>query len=152
MCFRSYKRAWRQQQRERRAAEGVPAPCPTHSIQKPGNAPRRWPTALIEQLKRTVVEIPKYPNRPETIRVSLVPRGAHRYVDLRVYRAGYPTRQGVVLHTDLVPAVLAGLQQALGVAWEALPRREDRALWPEDSPASPWRQGETSVHFPPEWG
>jgi hypothetical protein len=90
-----------------------------------------------------VVEIPKYPNRPEVIRVSLLPRGLHCYVDIRLYRRGHPTRQGLVIHSDLLPAVLAGLQRACGVAWEALPRPEDRP--------PPWeRQGETGVHWPAE--
>ena len=143
-CFRLYKRAWRQQQRQRRTAEGALAPRPTHIRQKPANSPGRWSPRLVEQTKRVVVEVPKYPHRPETIRVNLIPRGVHTYVDVRVYLAGKPTRQGLVLHSDLVPAVLAGRQRALGVVWETLPRPEDRP--PRQ------RQGETAVHLPPEWG
>jgi hypothetical protein len=126
-CFRAYRQARRQ------ATNTTPA--------RPATTPRRWDPALIEQLKRTVVEIAKYPTRPEVIRVSVLRRGLHDYVDLRVYRKGRATRQGLVIHFDLLPAVLAGLQRACGVAWEALPR-------PDDRPA-PWEgPGETAVHWP----
>jgi hypothetical protein len=50
-CFRAYRQARR--------------PQPTNSTPPPAEVtPRRWDPALIEQLKRTVVEIQKYPARP----------------------------------------------------------------------------------------
>jgi hypothetical protein len=126
-CFRAYRQA------RRHATNSIPPP--------PAVTPKRWDPALIEQLKRPVVEIAKYPTRPEVIRVSVLRRGVHDYVDLRVYRKGHATRQGLVIHVDLLPQVLAGLQQAGAVAWEALPR-------PAAGARPPWREEETAVHWP----
>ncbi len=72
----------------------------------------RWDAREIEALKILVAEIPKRERPPETIRVSVFQWGASEYVDLRVYRGGYPTRQGLVIHADLLPDVLAGLEEA----------------------------------------
>ena len=61
-----------------------------------------------------VADIPKRERPPETIRISLVPIGAG-YADLRVYRGGLPTRQGLEIHRDLMAPVLdalMGLQPA----------------------------------------
>jgi hypothetical protein len=43
--------------------------------------------------------------------VSVIPLSGG-YADVRVYRGGLPTRQGLVIHRDLLPDVLAGLRQA----------------------------------------
>ena len=48
-------------------------------------------------------------------RFSLVPLGAG-YADLRVYRGGYPTAHGLVIHRDLLPAVLQGLAEVAASA------------------------------------
>jgi hypothetical protein len=100
---------------------------------------------LVEQTKRVVLDIAKYPNRPETIRVSLVPRGHHTYTDLQVYLAGNPTRQGLVMHRDLLPQVIAALQQALQTAWNRLPAPDEAR---DTEPR--WGTGPTGVHFPPD--
>jgi hypothetical protein len=71
---------------------------------------------VIEALKETVADIPKYPNRPETIRVSVFRVGESVYADLRVYLRGRPTHQGLVIHRDMMPAVLDALRQAVGRA------------------------------------
>jgi hypothetical protein len=63
-------------------------------------------------MKRVVLEVPKYRHRPETIRVSLFPYRGHVYVDVRVYLAGKPTRKGIAIHRDLLPAILEGMQRA----------------------------------------
>jgi hypothetical protein len=126
-CFRAYRQARRQ------ATNTTPA--------RPATTPGRWDPALIEQLKRTVTEIAKYPTRPEVIRVSVLRRGLHDYVDLRVYRKGHATRQGLVIHVDLLPQVLAGLTRAGAVAWEALPR-------PDERPRQGGRGDETGVFWP----
>jgi hypothetical protein len=74
-----------------------------------------------------VADIPKRERPPETIRVSLIPVSGG-YADLRVYRGGLPTRQGLVIHKDLLPEVLAGLGEGRemlgqrGSGWNAAPR------------------------------
>jgi hypothetical protein len=91
-------------------------------------------------LKRVVLEISKYRNRPESIRVSLLPYHGHVYVDVRVYLAGKPTRKGITMHRDLVPAVIEGMQRALQIWWDALPRQwepgptrgQTGVSWPDD--------------------
>ena len=72
---------------------------------------RRWDPHEVEALKRVVAEIPKRQRPPETIRVSLIPISGG-YADLRVYRGALPTRQGLVIHRDLLPAVLRGVTMA----------------------------------------
>jgi hypothetical protein len=59
-----------------------------------------------------VAEVPKRERPPETIRVSVIPMSGG-YVDLRVYRGGLPTRQGLVIHRDLLPAVHGALTRAV---------------------------------------
>jgi hypothetical protein len=59
-------------------------------------------------LNRVIAELPKRAVPPETIRVSLAPLSGG-YADVRVYRGGWPTGRGLVIHRDLLPAVLAGL-------------------------------------------
>ena len=71
-----------------------------------------WNPRVIEASKQTVADIPKYPNRPETIRVSAFRVGDALYADIRVYLRERPTRQGLVIHYDLLPPVLAGLTAA----------------------------------------
>lgn len=100
------------------------------------------PPPFFEQMKRVVLEIPKYRNRPETIRVSLLPYRGHVYVDIRVYLAGKPTRKGIAIHRELLPAVLEGMQRALHTWWDDLPRQWERepglvrgqtgVSWPDD--------------------
>jgi hypothetical protein len=72
---------------------------------------RRWDPAVIEALKIVVADIPKRERPPETIRVSVIPVSGG-YADLRVYRGGLPTRQGLVIHRDLLLEVLHSLAQA----------------------------------------
>jgi hypothetical protein len=81
------------------------------------------PPPLFEELKRVVLEVPKYRNRPETIRISLLPYRQHLYVDVRIYLKGKPTRKGITIHRDLVPAILEGMQRALHTWWDDLPRQ-----------------------------
>jgi hypothetical protein len=85
--------------------------------------PSNTPPPLFEQLKRVVLDIPKFRNRPETIRISLLPYRAHLYIDVRIYLQGKPTRKGITLHSDLVPAVLEGMQRAQQILWDQLPRQ-----------------------------
>jgi hypothetical protein len=61
---------------------------------------------------RGAQEIPKRERPPETIRVSVIPLSGG-YADLRVYRGGPPTRQGLAIHRDLLPAVLDGLRAVI---------------------------------------
>jgi hypothetical protein len=89
-------------------------------------------------MKRVVLEVLKYRHRPETIRVSLFPHRGRVYVDVRVYLAGKPTRKGIAIHRDLLPAVLEGMQRALHTWWDDLPRQ-----W-EPGPA----RGQTGVSWP----
>ena len=43
--------------------------------------------------------------------------GRHLYADLGVYLKGLPTRQGLVVHQDLIADVNAGLQEVLRWGW-----------------------------------
>ncbi len=135
-CFGRYhadRRARRRRARSENAGRDV---ATTSNIHRADNTP----PPPFEQLKRVVREIPKYWNRPETIRVSLLPLRGHVYIDVRVYLAGKPTRKGIALHRDLVPRVLGALQQALRSSWDQLPKE-----WEEES--LPMR-GQPSVHWP----
>jgi hypothetical protein len=96
------------------------------------------PPPLFEELKRVVLEVPKYRNRPETIRISLLPYRQHLYVDVRIYLKGKPTRKGITIHRDLVPAILEGMQRALHTWWDDLPRQG------EPGPAP----GQTGITWP----
>jgi Transcriptional Coactivator p15 (PC4) len=107
-----------------------------HTIRRPYNTP----SPLFEQLKRVILEVPKYRNRPETIRVSLLSYRGHVYVDIRVYLAGKPTRKGIAIHRDLLPQVLAALQQAQRTWWDELPRQWERDPMPG--------RGQTGVDWP----
>lgn len=78
-----------------------------------------WDPRLIERLKNIIVDVPKHPGgKPETIRVSALPIGQHLYADVRVYLRGHPTRQGLVVHTDLIADVITGLQEVLQRGWK----------------------------------
>jgi hypothetical protein len=68
---------------------------------------------MMEHLKTVLCDIPRAPHSAETVRVSVVTRAGHRAVDLRVYLAGHPTEHGVSLREDLVPELIAGLEDAL---------------------------------------
>jgi hypothetical protein len=102
--------------------------------------PYNTPPPLFEQLKRVVVEIPKYRNRPETIRISLLPYRAHLYIDVRTYLKGKPTRKGITVHRDLGPAVIEGMQRALHTWWDDLPRPYGQAPGPA--------RGQTGISWP----
>lgn len=85
----------------------------------PARARVRWDACLVERLKEPIVDIPKHQGgKPETIRVSVLPKGHHLYADVRVYVRGHPTGQGLVVHHDLIPDVIAGLQEALRRGWK----------------------------------
>jgi hypothetical protein len=98
-----------------------------------------------------VLEVPKYRNRPETIRVNLLLYRQHLYIDVRIYLKGRPTRKGITIHRDLVPAVIEGMQRALRTWWDDLPRQWD--AWPR-----PWEQepgparGQTGITWPDHLG
>jgi hypothetical protein len=83
-CFALYHRDRRAPLRRERAGNRSREEATTFSIRRPSNAT----PPLFEQLKRVVLEVPKFRNRPETIRVSLLPSRAHMYVDLRVIWPG----------------------------------------------------------------
>jgi hypothetical protein len=89
-------------------------------------------------LKRVILEVPKYRSRPETIRVSLLPYRQHLYIDVRIYLKGKPTRKGITIHSNLVPAVLEGMQRAQRTCWDDLPRQG------EPGPS----RGQTGVTWP----
>lgn len=100
------------------AADHSPIPAiektAPEKVKKKGRGSRpTWDPVLIERTKQTILEIQKYPNRPETIRVSFIPMG-EGYADIRVYMKGRHTRQGLVIHRDLIGQVIAGLSQTLG--------------------------------------
>jgi hypothetical protein len=118
-CFARYHANRRAHRRREREAGRLRDKATTYSTCRPYNTP----TPLFEQLKRVVLDLPKYRNRPETIRVSLLPYKGHVYVDVRVYVAGKPTRKGITIHADLVPAVVEAMQRALRTSWDTLPRR-----------------------------
>jgi hypothetical protein len=84
------------------------------------------------------LEIPKYRNRPETIRVSLLPHRAHLYIDVRIYLKGKPTRKGITIHSDLMPAVVEGMPRAQRTWWDDLPRQ-----WEPGS-----ARGQTGISWP----
>jgi hypothetical protein len=75
---------------------------------RPGSP--RWDPQAIEAQKIVVAEISKREHPPETIRISLIRRSGG-YADVRVYRGGYPTRQGLVIHRELLSSVMAALQK-----------------------------------------
>jgi Transcriptional Coactivator p15 (PC4) len=102
--------------------------------------PYNTPPPLFEQLKRVVLEVSKYRNRPESIRISLLPYRNHLYIDVRTYLKGKPTRKGITIHRDLVLAVLEGMQRALQTSWEQLPRQWEQGPIPA--------HGQTSVVWP----
>jgi starch phosphorylase len=85
-------------------------PTPTHAPK--GKRGRLWDPATVERLKVWIADIPKRARPPEVIRVSVIPLSGS-YADLRVYRGGFPTRLGLVLHFDLLPDVIEALQDAL---------------------------------------
>ena len=138
-CFARYHRDRRARLRRERD-EGCTRDTTTmHNIPRAYNTP----PPLFEQRKRVVLEIPKFPNRPKTIRVSVFPLHGHEYVDVRIYLADKPTRKGVTIHRDLLPAVLEGLQRAQRTAWEQ---------WPAPGTGAPLPGREsTSLHWPEDW-
>jgi Transcriptional Coactivator p15 (PC4) len=98
--------------------------------------PYNTPPPLFEQLKRVVLEVSKYRNRPESIRISLLPYRNHLYIDVRTYLKGKPTRKGITIHRDLVLAVLEGMQRALQTSWEQGPipaHGQTSVVWPDDA-------------------
>jgi hypothetical protein len=97
---------WARQARGTPRGSTGPVPAPE---KKRGRV--RWNPQEIEALKVVIAEVPKRWRPPETIRVSVIPLSGG-YADVRVYRGGRPTRQGLVIHRDLVPAVLDGLTVA----------------------------------------
>ena len=133
-CFARYHANRRVQRRHERAAGSVHERTTTYITRQSYNTP----PPLFEQLKRVVLEVPKYRHRPETIRISLLPSNGHVYVDVRVYVAGKPTRKGITIHSDLVPAVLEGMQRGLRPWWDDLPRPDD------PGPA----RGQTGISWP----
>jgi hypothetical protein len=133
-CFALYHRDRRARRRGERGGNRLRDKATTYNTRRPYNTP----PPLFEQLKRVVLEVPKYRNRPETIRVSLLPYKGHVYVDVRVYVAGKPTRKGITIHSDLVPAVVEGMQRALRTSWDELPRP-----WEPGPP-----RGQTGVTWP----
>lgn len=118
-CFGRYHANRRARRRRERAENRARDQATIHTTRSPYNAP----PPLFEQLKRVVAEIPKFRNRPETIRISLLPYRQHLYVDVRIYLKGKPTRKGITIHRDLVPAILEGMQRALHTWWDDLPRQ-----------------------------
>lgn len=85
----------------------------------PVRARPRWDAREVERLKRVLVDVKKHQGgKPETIRVSALPMGQHLYADIRVYCGGHPTRQGLVVHHDLIPDVITGLQEVLRQGWK----------------------------------
>jgi hypothetical protein len=135
-CFARYHADRRARRRPEREGNRPRDKATTNNIRRPYNTP----PPLFEQLKRVVLEIPKYRNRPETIHVSLLPYKGHIYVDVRVYVAGKPTRKGITIHADLVPAVMEGMQRALRTSWDTLPRPWDRQPGPT--------RGQTGISWP----
>jgi hypothetical protein len=135
-CFACYHANRRARRRREREADGARDKATIFS----NRAAYNTPPPLFEQLKRAVLEVPKYRNRPETIRVSLLPDKRHVYVDVRVYVAGKATRKGITIHSDLVPAVVEAMQRTLRTSWDILPRPWDR----QPGPA----RGQTGVTWP----
>jgi hypothetical protein len=68
---------------------------------------------MTEHVKTVLCDIPRSPHSAETIRISILTRGGHGSIDLRIYLAGHPTEQGVSLREELVPDLITGLQRAL---------------------------------------
>lgn len=99
---------------KRARSRGSTSPLFKANSQKKKAGRRIWVPEEIERLKRTVMEIEPYQNKPQTIRISYFSThpGAE-YVDIRVYLRGRPTRRGLIVHRDLIPQVIAGLKQAL---------------------------------------
>jgi hypothetical protein len=60
------------------------------------------------------------------------------HIDVRIYLKGKPTRKGITIHSDLVPAVVEGMQRAQHTWWEDLPRQ-----W-EPGPT----RGQTGISWP----
>jgi hypothetical protein len=135
-CFALYHRDRRARRRREREAGPGRDKATIRTTRRPYNAP----PPLFEQLKRVVLEIPKYRNRPETIRISLLPYKGHVYVDVRVYLKGKATRKGITIHSDLVPAVVEAMQRALRTSWDVLPRQWEQ----EPGPA----RGQTGISWP----
>jgi hypothetical protein len=135
-CFGRYHANRRARLRREREGNRARDKATIHNTRRPYNTP----PPLFEQLKRVVLEIPKYRNRPETIRISLLPYRQHMYVDVRTYLKGKPTRKGIAIHRDLVPAVIEGMQRAMRTWWDDLPRQWDREPGPT--------RGQTGVTWP----
>jgi hypothetical protein len=135
-CFSFYHRDRRARRRRERDGGPVRDEATIYNTRQAYNTP----PPFFEQMKRVVLEVPKYRNRPETIRISLFPYREHVYVDVRVYVAGKPTRKGLAIHRDLLPAVLEGMQRALHTWWDELPRQWER----EPGPA----RGQTGMSWP----
>jgi Transcriptional Coactivator p15 (PC4) len=133
-CFARYHANRRARRRREREAGPVRDKATIFNTRRRYNTP----PPLFEQLKRVVLEVPKYRNRPETIRISLLPYRAHMYVDVRTYLKGKPTRKGITIHSDLVPAVMEGMQRALHTWWDDLPRQ-----WEREPGPTRWQTGVT---------
>jgi hypothetical protein len=136
-CFAWYHANRRARQRREREGQRARDKATTYINRGLNNT--RPP--LYEQAKVVLSEVPKYRNRPELIRVSLLPWRGHQYIDIRVYLAGKPTRKGITIHSDLVAAVMEGMQRALQTSWDqwpapplekAVPQRwQPNVHWPE---------------------
>jgi hypothetical protein len=135
-CFARYHRDRRARKRREREANRGRDKATISITRRPYNTP----PPLFEQLKRVVLEVPKYRNRPETIRISLLPCRQHMYIDVRTYLKGKPTSKGITIHSDLVPAVVEAMQRGLRTSWDTLPRPWDQEPRP--------RHGQTGVTWP----
>jgi hypothetical protein len=113
-------RAWRRPPRTSRGTQWRSPAARATRVQakgrRTGRARERWNPREIEARKHVVARIPKHLRPPEEIRVSVFEKGGHLYADVRVYRGKRhprPTANGLPIHFDLVPAVLAALTQMM---------------------------------------
>lgn len=89
----------------------------------------------IETCKETVVRVKHptgYMRRHETeIRISVLPWSRGSYIDLRYYKYGKPTCVGILLHLDMIQAILPDLVGAVRRMEEMDTREEDQKSHPE---------------------
>jgi hypothetical protein len=99
-------------------------PPPTPGRASKGKRRRLWDPETVERLKVPIADVPKRARPPEVVRVSFIPL-SRGYADVRVFRGGLPTRQGLPIHFDLLPDVIDALRDALrrGAEPGRVPRR-----------------------------
>lgn len=63
--------------------------------------------------------------------MSLLPCRQHLYRDVHIYLENKPTRKGITIRSDLGPAVMEQMQQALRTSWDQMPTPQSGKALPQ---------------------